>query len=232
MCIGFLFLGTDLEPLLTRHLVKVFGRDLGAGLELARTAGGSLAHQHFAHALIQIILEDAQLVGEVLADPFDFRLLDRQGTRVLLDAIAREHAHVDHGAVHARGHAQTGVLHIGGLLAEDRAQQLLFRGQLGLTLRGDLADQDVSGLDLGADEGDTGFIEFGQRRVAHIRNIGGDFLGSEFRVASHAGQLFDMDRRETILLHDALGDEDRILEVVAVPGHERDQHVLAQRQLT
>ena len=29
----------------------------------------------------------------------------------------------------------------------------------------------------------------------------------------------------------ALGDEDRILEVVAVPRHERDEHVAAEREL-
>jgi hypothetical protein len=40
-----------------------------------------------------------------------------------------------------------------------------------------------------------------------------------------------VDRREAILLHDALGDEDRVLEVVAVPRHERDQQVLAQGEL-
>ena len=33
------------------------------------------------------------------------------------------------------------------------------------------------------------------------------------------------------LLDQPLGDEDRVLEVVAAPGHERDQDVLAQRQL-
>ena len=41
-----------------------------------------------------------------------------------------------------------------------------------------------------------------------------------------------MDRRKPILLNNPLRDEDGILEVVAVPGHERDAHVLAQRQLT
>ena len=39
-----------------------------------------------------------------------------------------------------------------------------------------------------------------------------------------------MDRREAVFLDDALRDQDRVLEVVAVPGHERDQHVLAKRQ--
>ena len=41
-----------------------------------------------------------------------------------------------------------------------------------------------------------------------------------------------MDGGEPILLDHALGDEDRILEVVAVPRHEGDQHVLAQGQFT
>ncbi len=52
-----------------------------------------------------------------------------------VDAFAGEDLHVDHGAAHARRHAQRGVLHVRGLLAEDRAQQLLFRGQLGFALR-------------------------------------------------------------------------------------------------
>ncbi len=32
-------------------------------------------------------------------------------------------------------------------------------------------------------------------------------------------------------MRDALGDEDRVLEVVALPRHERDEHVLAEREL-
>ena len=36
---------------------------------------------------------------------------------------------------------------------------------------------------------------------------------------------------KTSSLHDALGEEDRVLEVVAVPRHERDEHVPAERQL-
>ncbi len=33
------------------------------------------------------------------------------------------------------------------------------------------------------------------------------------------------------LANEVLGDEDRVLVVVAVPGHEGDEHVLAERQL-
>jgi hypothetical protein len=40
-----------------------------------------------------------------------------------------------------------------------------------------------------------------------------------------------VDRGETILLDDLLGDQDGVLEVVAIPRHERDAQVLAQRKL-
>ena len=40
-----------------------------------------------------------------------------------------------------------------------------------------------------------------------------------------------MERRERILAHKALVDEDRVLEVVAAPAHERDEQVLTEREL-
>ena len=52
----------------------------------------------------------------------------------------------------------------------------------------------------------------------------------ELGVAGHHLELLDVDRGEHVVADDALGDQDRILEVVAVPRHERDQHVAAQRQ--
>ncbi len=39
-----------------------------------------------------------------------------------------------------------------------------------------------------------------------------------------------MDRGEDVVAHDPFGDQDRVFEVVAVPGHEGDQGVTAQRQ--
>ena len=41
-----------------------------------------------------------------------------------------------------------------------------------------------------------------------------------------------MDRRVDVFLHEAFADDDRVFEVVAVPGHEADQDVAAQGQLT
>ncbi len=95
---------TDLEPRFAGHLVEVRHFDLA--LEAVRTTGRDLADEHVAHAREQVVFEDALLVAQVLADAFDFSLLDGQRARVLVDAVAREHAHVDDRAVHARGHAQ------------------------------------------------------------------------------------------------------------------------------
>ena len=81
--------------------------------------------------------------------------LDLLGALVLLHALAREDLGADDGALDARRHAQRAVAHVAGLLAEDGAQQLLFRGELGLALRRDLADQHVARLHLGADADDA-----------------------------------------------------------------------------
>src|SRR5690606_13068684 len=57
------------------------------------------------------------------------------------------------------------------------------------------------------------------------------FLRTQLGVTGDTGQLLDVDRGVAVFLYHALGNEDGVLEVVAVPGHERDQHVLPQRQL-
>ncbi len=41
-----------------------------------------------------------------------------------------------------------------------------------------------------------------------------------------------MDGSQAVFLNHFLGNEDRVLKVVTVPGHERDTHVLPQSQLT
>ena len=55
--------------------------------------------------------------------------------------------------------------------------------------------------------------------------------GPELGVAGHHLEFLDVDRGEDVVLHDPLGEQDRVFEVVAVPRHERDQHVAAEREL-
>jgi hypothetical protein len=55
--------------------------------------------------------------------------------------------------------------------------------------------------------------------------------GPELGVAGHDLEFLDVDRGEDVVRDDPLREQDRVLEVVAVPRHERDEHVAAERQL-
>jgi hypothetical protein len=112
------------------------------------------------------------------------------------------------------------------------ARRSFSSGVIGLSpFGGGLADENVAGLHLGADIDDARFVEILQRLFRDVGNIAGDFLGAELGVARHHLEFIDMDRGEDVFLHDALVEEDRVFEVVAVPRHEGDEHVAAERQI-
>ncbi len=210
--------------------VEVGVGERGALGELLRAAIRELADDHAADTRERVALDDAHLVGQVGLEAAQLVVDDRLRALVALDAFAGEDLHVDDGADHARGHAQRGVLNVRGLLAEDRAQQLLFGGELGLALGRDLAHEHVARLDLGADVHDARLVQARQLRLTQRRDVAGDLLGPELGVTGDDGELLDVDRGEAVVGDHAFGDEDRVFEVVAVPGHEADQHVLAQSQ--
>ena len=128
-------------------------------------------------------------------------------------------------------HLQRRVAHLTGLLTEDGAQEALLRGELGLALGRDLADEDVAGADLGADADDAALVEVLEDVFREVRDVAGDLLGTELGVAGVDLVLLDVDRREHVVLHEALGDDDRVFVVVALPRHERHEEVLAEREL-
>ena len=179
-------------PLRLRILVEHRAGDLGILLE-ALGAGNALAVlQELGEAVIDVAVQDRLLVVAVLGQTLDLFPLDRQRTLVLVDAVAVEHADLDDRALHARRHPQRGVTHVRGFLAEDGAEQLLFRRHRALALRRDLADQDVAGADFRTDVDDAGFVEVLQRFFRDVRNVAGDFLRAELGVASHHLEFFNM----------------------------------------
>ena len=64
-----------------------------------------------------------------------------------------------------------------------------------------------------------------------IGNVTGDFLRAELGIARSDLKFIDVNGGIDVLLDDALGNEDRVLEIVSIPRHESDQHVASQRQL-
>ena len=94
-----------------------------------------------------------------------------------------------------------------------------------------LPDQHVAGADLGPDADDAPLVEVGEDLLGQVRDVPGDLLGAELGVAGVDLVLLDVDRGEHVVLHQALGEDDGVLVVVALPGHEGHQQVLAQGQL-
>ena len=146
-------------------------------------------------------------------------------------AVAREGEHVDHDAALAVRDLERGVADLARLLLEDRADQLLLGGELGLALGRDLAHQQVARGDLGADAHDAALVEVAQRLLRAVRDVARDLLVAQLGGAGVDLVLLDVDRGELVVLHEPLRDDDRVLEVVALPGHEGDEAVLAERQL-
>ena len=200
--------------------------------ELVEQVGAQrAAEQHLHDALLGLLVQDADLVLLVLLHGVELFLLDRLGPVVLLDALAGEDLDADDDALDARRADQRGVADVAGLLAEDGPQQLFFRGQLGLALGRDLADQDVARLDVGADADDAAVVEIAEVGLRDVGDVAGDFLGPELGVAGLDLELLDVDRGVVVLFDRLLGHQDGVLEVVAAPRHEGDQHVAAEGQL-
>ena len=95
--------------------------------------------------------------------------------------------------------AQARVLNLARLLTEDRAEQALLCRQLGLALGRDLADEDVAGLDLGADVDDAVLVEVLEALLADVRDVARDLLGTELGVARLDLVLLDMDAGEDVV---------------------------------
>src|SRR5699024_12670622 len=108
-----------------------------------------------------VTVGDLALLGDVDTDH-----LVHTGSE-FVTVVAAEDTHTDDLAGLAVRHLQGGVADLAGLLPEDGAQQTLFRGQPGLTLGSDLADEDVAVPDLGPAPADAPGGGAGQDPPAH-----------------------------------------------------------------
>ena len=190
-----------------------------------------LGHDLRDHALVAVAAGELVALGDLALgrDVDADQVVDAR--RQVVAVVAVEGEHVDDDAALAVRDLERGVADLARLLLEDRADQLLLGGQLGLALRRDLADQQVAGDDLGADADDAALVEVAQALLGAVRDVAGDLLVAELGRAGVDLVLLDVDRGELVVLDQALGEDDRVLEVVALPGHEGDQAVLAERDL-
>src|SRR5690606_9240407 len=203
-------------------LAEVQSLDLALGqlgpLFEIRLHRATLQHEGDGLALEQLLellvpgLGDATdllaLVRAELADPFAALLLEE---RVVV--APAEDLDVDDRPFHPRRDLEGRVLHVLGLLTEDRGEELLLRRQLRLALRRDLADQDVPGLHPGADAHDAALVQLDQAVLRDVRDLARDLLHPALGVPDLELQLLDVDRREDVVLDQLLADDDRVLEI-------------------
>ena len=129
-------------------------------------------------------------------------------------------------------HAQGSVLHVTGFFTKNGAKQFLFRRQGGLAFGRDFAHQGVPGLHFRTHINDTRVVQTVQLRFRQIGNVAGDLFSTEFGVAGHHHQLFNVNRGVAVFGHHTLGDQNRVFEVVSIPRHEGHEHVLTQGEFT
>ena len=194
-----------------RHVL--LGHDLGDDALVAVTAGELVA------------LGDLALLGHEHAH----EVVDA-GRQVVAGGAA-EGLDVDDDAALAVRDLEGGVADLAGLLLEDRADQLLLGRELGLALGRDLADEQIARRDLGADADDAAIVEVAQRLFRAVRDVARDLLVAQLGRAGVDLVFLDVDRGELVVLDQAARQDDRVLEVVALPGHEGDHQVLAQGHL-
>src|SRR5690606_18258877 len=111
----------------------------------------------------------------------------------LVALLAGEHLHADDAAALPSFHAERGVLHVLGLVAEDRTEEALLRRELGLALRRHLAHEDVARADFRADADHALLVEVLEAELADVRDVVGRDLSAELRVAHGALEVLDVD---------------------------------------
>src|SRR5207248_6161115 len=121
------------------------------GLFVVQVSLQDFSAQQIGKALQALVGKDTDFVSQVLLQLKYLRSFDGLVSFVLFSALPGEDLDVDDGAFDARRTVERGVANVAGFFTEDRAEQLLFRGQRGFALGSYFADQNVAWLYDGAD---------------------------------------------------------------------------------
>mgnify|MGYP000703683748 CR=1 FL=1 len=145
--------------------------------------------------------------------------------RKLIRIFSGEHLDIHDDAVFAVRNAQGGIADLSCLFTEDGAQQSFLCIQLGFTFRGNLTDQNVAGMYLCTDADDATLVQFLQSILAHVWNVAGNLFRSELGVTRFDFVFLDMNGGIYVVADHSLVEQNRVLVVVAFPGHKADQRI-------
>ena len=129
--------------------------------------------------------------------------------RQLVAVLSGKYLGINDDTVRAVRYLQGGITNLSCLLTEDRAQQALLCGQLGLSLRGYLTYQDITGTNLCTDADDTALVQIFQCILADTRNISCDLFRSQLGITGFCLIFLNMDGGVYILLNQTLSSKER-----------------------
>ena len=144
------------------------------------------------------------MVLQILLEARHLSLFDLDCSIVFFNSVARKNRDVNNCATHTGRDAQRGILNIRCLLTKYGTQQLFFWCQLSFAFWGYLSDQDVSRCHFRSNVDDSRLIKAGQGRFTDIRNVRSDIFLTKLGVPCNTGQLFNVNSREAVFIHDTL----------------------------
>ena len=125
--------------------------------------------------------------------------------------------HIYYLAAFAMRHSQRCIFYVAGLLAKDGAEQTLFRRKFLFAFGRDLTDENIIRSNFRSDADDSILIQILDRIFAHVGNIARDLFRAQLGIARLHFIFLDMNRSETILLHQTLREQNGVFEVEAFP---------------
>ena len=152
--------------------------------------------------------------------------------RKFIGIVLGKYLGIDNCSVLTVRNLKGSIPYFSGLLTEDRTQQSLLCGKLGLSLGSNTSDKDVTCSYLCTDADDSVLIKIFESFLTYTVNVTGDLLGSELGVTCFCLVLFDVDRGVNIFTYETLGNKNSVLVVVSFPGHESDKRVLTESELS
>src|SRR6202051_2416534 len=152
--------------------LDALGQQALVGLFVVQVGLQNLAAEQIGQALEALVGQDADFIGKVLFEFEDLGGFDGLVPLVFFSTLASEDFDVDDGAFDAWRAIERSVANVSGFFTEDGAQQLFFRGQRGFALGRNFADQNVAGLDDGADTDDAAFVQVAKESFADVGDVG------------------------------------------------------------
>ena len=175
---------------------------------------------------------DAVFVVDILANFGKLSSLDLKCALIFLETVTSKDLHINYSTLHAGRNTQRSVFHVRSLFSENCAKQLLFRCQLCFAFGSYFADENIARIDFRSDIHNSRLVQFAERAFTYIWNICSNFFRPKLGIACHTGKFLYVNGCQAILFDHSLRNKNRVFEVVAIPGHESDSHVLTKCQLT